>query len=114
MKFQFNKTEIDRLISNAPVSAAVQLELDKTVPESFETVSKNLRGWASTFAFTGDELTSVTYESGGSTIVKTFVYTDGDLTSIALSGDTPSGIELTKTLTYSEDSDSVISIERSL
>ena len=45
---------------------------------------------------------SPSYALGGLlTIVKTFNYTGADLTSIVLSGYTPGGISLTKTLTYS-------------
>jgi hypothetical protein len=53
-------------------------------------------------AYSSGLLASITYALGGGlTIVKTFNYTGADLTSIVLSGYTPGGISLTKTLTYS-------------
>jgi hypothetical protein len=72
------------------------------IGSTFETVSKNLKAYPSTLAYTGGNLTSITYALGGGlTIVKTLAYTGTDLTSIVLSGYTPGGISLTKTLTYS-------------
>jgi hypothetical protein len=67
---------------------------------TFETVSKNLDNLTPTFGYTLGVLTSITYTDGVTTIVKTLNYTSGVLTSIVLSGDTPSGIDLTKTLNY--------------
>lgn len=68
--------------------------------EYFERVSKNLKSWDASFSYTGTQLDSITYTDGVSTIVKTFNYTGSQLTSIVLSGDTPSGIDLTKTFSY--------------
>lgn len=68
--------------------------------EEFETVSKNLKSWNASFSYTGDQLTSISYTDGVDTVIKTFNYTGSQLTSIVLSGDTPSGINLTKTLGY--------------
>ena len=70
---------------------------------TFETVSKNIRSWDAVFGYTGDQLTTITYTNAADTIVKTFNYTGDKLTSLVLSGDTPSGIELTKTLSYTGD-----------
>lgn len=70
---------------------------------SFETVSKNLRAWDAAFAYTLGVLDTITYTSGAFTITKTFGYTLGKLTSLTLSGDTPGGIDLVKTLSYSGD-----------
>jgi hypothetical protein len=72
------------------------------IGSTFETVSKNLSAYPSTLAYSGGNLSSITYALGGGlTIVKTFSYTGSNLTSIVLSGYTPGGISLTKTLTYS-------------
>jgi len=69
--------------------------------EEFETVSKNLKSYPYTLSYGVDGLSAITYDIGGGlSIVKTFNYTLSVLTSIVLSGDTPSGIELTKTLSY--------------
>jgi hypothetical protein len=70
------------------------------VAVTYETVSKNLASWDATYAYTLGVLDTITYTDGVDTIVKTFGYTLGVLTSITLSGDTPGGIELVKTLTY--------------
>lgn len=69
--------------------------------EEFETVSKNLKSYPYALAYTGNLLTTITYDLGsGLEIVKTFGYTGEQLTTITLSADTPSGIALTKTLDY--------------
>jgi Major tropism determinant N-terminal domain len=67
------------------------------IAESFETVSSNLDASDATLAYSGGNLTSITYANG---IVKTLSYSGGNLTSVVLSGATPGGIDLTKTLTY--------------
>lgn len=67
------------------------------VSPTFETVSKNLRSVACTLAYTSGKLTSLTYSNG---VVKTLNYTGDVLTSIVLSGATPAGISLTKSLSY--------------
>jgi hypothetical protein len=64
---------------------------------TFETVSKNLNAIDATLAYSGGNLTTITYASG---IIKTLNYSGGNLTSIVLSGSTPGGIDLTKTLSY--------------
>jgi hypothetical protein len=72
------------------------------IGSTFETVSKNLNAYPATLAYSSGLLTSITYALGGGlTIVKTFNRTGANLTSIVLSGYTPGGISLTKTLTYS-------------
>ena len=68
--------------------------------QSFETVSKNLDASGATLAYTGENLTSITYLNG---IIKTLNYTGENLTSVVLSGSTPGGIDLTKTLSYTGD-----------
>ena len=71
---------------------------------SYETVSKNLKGYPYVITYNGDDIDYITYDLGGGlSIVKTFNYTVDDLTSLILSGDTPSGIDLTKTLSYTGD-----------
>jgi hypothetical protein len=72
--------------------------------EAFETVSKNLKSYPYVITYNGDDINYITYNlGGGDAIVKTFHYTIGVLTSIVLSGDTPLGITLTKTLSYTGD-----------
>jgi hypothetical protein len=71
--------------------------------DTFETVSKNLKAWSPTFAYSSGVLSTITYTHAAQTIVKTLNYTTGKLTSIVLSGDTPEGISLTKTLAYTGD-----------
>ena len=71
------------------------------VAVTYETVSKNLKSWDATFAYSLGVLDTITYTDGVDSIVKTFGYTLGVLTTITLSGDTPGGIDLVKTLTYS-------------
>lgn len=65
--------------------------------DSFETISKNLKSYPYAFNKTGNVLDSITYTLPTGTIVKTFNRTGIILNSIVLSGDTPSGVDLTKT-----------------
>jgi hypothetical protein len=72
--------------------------------EEFETVSKNLKSYPYVITYDGNDIDYITYNlGGGDSIVKTFNYTLSVLTSVVLSGDTPSGMELTKTLIYTGD-----------
>lgn len=71
-----------------------------SLAEEFETVSKNLKTYPYSLVYGVDGVSTITYTTPSGNVVKTFNYTLGILTSIVLSGSTPSGIELTKTLTY--------------
>jgi len=71
-----------------------------SLAEEFETVSKNLKNYPYSLVYGVDGLSTITYTTPSGNIVKTLNYTLGVLTSIVLSGSTPSGIELTKTLHY--------------
>ncbi len=75
------------------------------IRKSFETVSKNLREFPCSFAYTAEQLTSITYDKGdGKTIVKTLNYnSEGVVTSVVLSGDIDDTISTTKTLTYNSE-----------
>jgi len=68
--------------------------------DTFESVSKNLDDDDASLTFSGGQLVTVTYSSG---VIKTLSYTLGKLTSVTLSGSTPSGINLIKTIAYSGD-----------
>lgn len=70
---------------------------------SFETVSANLSAYDNVIGYNGNgDVDTITYDLGGGLeIVKTINYNgNDDVTSIVLSGDTPSGINLTKSFTY--------------
>lgn len=72
--------------------------------QSFEALSKNLRTYPATLSYTGNQLTSIAYDTGSGTITKTLGYTGNQLTSLTLSGDTPSWLtETTKTLVYTDN-----------
>lgn len=66
--------------------------------DSFETVNKNLSAADATFSYSGGQIDSIAYVNG---ITKTFTYGPDGPTTIVLSGSTPGGIDLTKTLAYS-------------
>jgi Collagen triple helix repeat (20 copies) len=66
--------------------------------DTFETVSKNLSASGAVMNYTGADLTSIVYTNG---VIKTLAYSIDGLASVTLSGNTPSGIALTKTLNYS-------------
>lgn len=70
--------------------------------ETFESVSKNIKSYPYTIAYSGGDVSTITYDLGGGLeVVKTFGYTSGDVTTVTLSGDTPAGIDLIKTISYS-------------
>lgn len=71
---------------------------------TFETTSRNLLSYPATLNYTNGDLTSIVYDlGGGESITKTLAYAAGKLETITLSGDTPAGIDLVKTLTYTGD-----------
>jgi len=72
-------------------------------PETYETISKNLRSYPATLSHTAGELASISYATPSGAVVKTFNRIAGRLASIVLSGALPSGIATTKTLTYTND-----------
>jgi len=69
-----------------------------TAQETFETVNKNLKAYDATMSYGVDGLETVTYSNG---IIKTLAYSPSGLQSVTLSGNTPSGISLIKTFVYS-------------
>jgi len=71
--------------------------------ETFESVSKNLKSYPFVLNWTGDNLTSIVYDLGSSTITKTLAWISGKLVSVVLSGDIPINIATTKTLAYVGD-----------
>jgi hypothetical protein len=80
----------------------IQGPIGGSLGESFESTLTNLNGY--NYTFTRDingKITKKTFSLGGSSIVVTYNRTAGKLTSIVLSGDTPDGIDLTKTIAYS-------------
>lgn len=94
-----------KTINGATVLGAGDLVIPSGDDEviTFETVSKNIKAWGATFNYTGDQLTSISYTDGVDVIIKTLNYTGEKLTTLVLSGDTPAGIDLTKTLAYTGD-----------
>ena len=72
-------------------------DLVVTGANTFETVAKNLSAIDATLGYSGGELTTVVYASG---ITKTLGYSGGNLVTVTLSGSTPGGIDLVKTLSY--------------
>lgn len=85
--------------------------IQTTTKSTFETVSKNLKGYPYALNYTSGKLTNIVYTLPTGTITKTLNYTGEKLTSIVLSGNTPSGISLTKTLAYTGDNLSTITYE---
>lgn len=90
---------VNEVRSSIVVSSGNTVGAVTGVAESFETVSKNLSSSDAVYSYSiNGDLQTITYSSG---VIKTFNYTLNLLTSVVLSGATPSGIELTKSLTYS-------------
>lgn len=65
--------------------------------DTFETVSKNLSASDATITYAGGNIDEIAYANG---INKNFTYGVDGLETIVLSGATPGGIDLTKTLQY--------------
>ena len=80
-----------------------QISGSSSAINTFETVSKNLESYPYELNYTGDQLTSIVYTTPDGTITKTLSYSGSQLITITLSGNTPSGIYLVKTLTYTGD-----------
>lgn len=92
------------IIVNEFLATIAKGEKGDSYAETFETVSKNLKGKPYVLNYTSGKLTSIVYTVTGGNITKTLNYTGEKLTSIVLSGNTPGGINLTKTLSYTVDS----------
>lgn len=98
----------DSNIFNSLINQTVSNTTNTTVglAETYETVSKNLKAYDFTISYIGNDISSILYAVG---ILKTFNYTGDNLTSIVLSGTTPSSINLIKTLGY-DGSNNLISV----
>jgi hypothetical protein len=72
------------------------------VEHSFETVAKNLKAKDATLSYSSGNLETIEYANG---VTKTLAYDGGNLITITLSGNTPSGIDLVKTLSYNGSGD---------
>lgn len=71
--------------------------------EYFESTSKNLKSYPATISYSDGKVSAVEYDLGaGQAITKTLSYSGGFLTTVTLSGDTPSGIDLIKNLVYTD------------
>jgi hypothetical protein len=67
----------------------------------FETINRNKKSYPATYSYSGKNLSTIVYDLGnGFSITKTFAYTGNDLTSITLSGDLPPGVATVKTFAY--------------
>jgi hypothetical protein len=76
-------------------------EIDAIFKETYNTVNKNLKSYNDVIVYGVDGPSTQTFTIDGThSIIKTFNYTLGVLTSIVLSGSTPAGIDLTRTLNY--------------
>lgn len=68
--------------------------------ETFESVLRNLKSYQADYTYSNGKITSVLYTIGAESITETVNYSGDTITSIVLSGDTPSGISLTKSFNY--------------
>jgi hypothetical protein len=83
------------------VTTALQGPPGIGIDQSFEVTSKNLKAYPVTLNWISGRLVSMVYiMPGGMSIIKILNYTGSQLDSVVLSGDTPGGIALTKTLTW--------------
>lgn len=79
--------------------------LEGYVRNSFVSVARNIDSWSHTFINNADGYPlTVTYSNEGQEIIKTYNYNvDNYVTSVELSGDTPSGIVLRADFTLDAD-----------
>lgn len=89
---------IDGAIQQLPLTDSLPGAGGGGLPESFETISKNLSASDATLTEVDGVLVSIAYSNG---ITKTFTYGPNGLATVVLSGAVPGGIDLTKTLVYS-------------
>ncbi len=86
------------------LTPAQTLTLLNAVAITFETISKSLNSYPYSISYNSGKISTIIYTIlGPTTITKTINYTGDKITSIVLSGSTPSGISLTKTFTYTSD-----------
>ena len=89
------------VVSALTAGSNITIASDGTIStvSAFETVSRNLNSKPFTMSRSGGVLQSITYDlGGGQSITKTLTRVNGTLSSVTLSGDTPSGIDLVKAL----------------
>lgn len=67
---------------------------------TFEAVLRNLNSYPVTFTYVDGKSDTVSYTTDTGTITETVSYSGNKISSIVLTGDTPSGIDLTKTFNY--------------
>ena len=70
------------------------------VSETFESVLRNIKSYDCTVNYSSNKISTIVYTTGTGTITETVNYSGDVITSIVLSGDTPSGIDLTKSFNY--------------
>lgn len=101
VSISFDSTRgVEYLESSAAVSVFGGI-LIAQVADTFETINRNLKALPYSIQYSGDLISSITYElPAAEQITKQFGYQSNVLTTITLSGDVPGGIDLTKTLTY--------------
>lgn len=85
------------IVTGTPTTLAGYGITDGGLADSFETVAANLDASGAAFAYTGADLTQITYANG---VVKSLAYGPDGLASVTLSGVLPSGINLVKSLSY--------------
>lgn len=91
----------DHAVNGEIMVRVTPIDENHFVSQTFETIGKNLKASNATFNYNGSgDLTSIVYSNG---ITKTLSYSSGgDLISVTLSGSTPNGISLVKTLSYTD------------
>ena len=99
---------LTQTVGNVPTSLTHWQLILQGLGETYEAVSKNLQSWDAFYDYETElprNLLTVFYREGGlstgRSILKTFSYgPNGAVRSIILSGDTPTGISISKQLTY--------------
>lgn len=75
-----------------------------SIAETFETVLVNIKEYPATVSYgTGNLISTIVYTLPTGSITESVGYNGSNISSITLSGDTPSGINLTKTFGYTGD-----------
>lgn len=88
--------------SMANGSGIVDISVSGGVGNTFETVIRDLNCYPAAITYNSDNrIDTIVYTVPSGTITQTISYLGSSVNTMVLSGDTPSGIDLTKTFSYS-------------
>lgn len=95
-------TDGQGLVYDATTEKWINRTISGSISETFESVLRNLKSYPTEFTYNVDnQVDTVVYTLPSGSITETINYTGTLISSIVLSGSTPSGVSLTKSFSYS-------------